>query len=181
MMMVTVRRVEVGLMAVLALMFVQMAFRPFTLKAFAFPLKLVTVSFAPTPTSSPAYSANLVFTSVTSFEMVPADSSAEPAEGVKSVGTGAYTVADDVAHLSLRLTGLKPDATYAIHCAGVPCSLKKPTVTADWKGRAFWSMDRTPFAEADSAVEYLVAVSYVDKEGVVGNSELSYAVISAGQ
>jgi len=175
MMMITARRVEVGLMALLAMIFVQMAFRPFTLKAFAFPLTLMTVPFAPAPSSSPAYSANLVFTSVASFEMAPAD------ENVKSVGTGAYTVSDDVAHLSLRLTGLKPDATYAIQCADEPCSLKKPTVTADWKGRAFWSVDRVPLAEADSAAGFLVAVAYVDKEGVTGNPELSYAVISAGQ
>lgn len=174
-MMITARRVEVGFMAVLALMSVQMAFRPFTLKAFAFPLKLVTVSFAPTPSSSPAYSANLVFTSVASFEMVPAH------ESVKSAGTGAYTVSDDVAHLSVRLTGLKPDATYAVRCSDEPCSLKKPTVVADWKGRAFWSADRAPLTEADSAAGALVAVAIIDKEGITGSPELSFAVISAGQ
>ncbi len=180
-MMITARRVEIGLMALLALVSVQMVFRPFTLYAFAFPLKLTTVSFAPTPSSSPAYSASLVFTSVASFEMAPADSSAESAENVKSVGTGAYTVSDDVAHLSVRLTGLTPNATYAVRCSDAPCSLKKPTVIADWKGRAFWSADRAPLTEADSVLGALVTVALIDKEGIMGSPELSYAVISAGQ
>ena len=59
-----------------------------------------------------------------------------------------------------------------------PCSLKKPTVTADWDGRAFWAVDRAPFEGAATGAGTLVSITRIEKEGVIESPELSYMVIN---
>ncbi len=176
--MVTLRRTEIALTAFLALMLFQLAFRPVTLNAITLPLRLIKVSFAAVP-SSPAYSATLVFTSAVSFEMVPAH------DGIKAQGRGAYTVSDDVAHISLRLTDLAPNGVYGIQCVhaasasgafagNTPCSLKKPTVTADWKGKASFSIDRALLEASTAENATAIVVVLNDKDGGMPETQLSY-------
>lgn len=154
---------EVGLTAALACVLVQMAFRPVTQEMLYAPFRFFSV---PTATASlrPAFSAVLVFTSADTFQMEPAD------DTVKARGGGAYTVAGDVAHISLRLTGLKPAATYAVECSGLPCSLKKPSVTADWKGRASFNIDRALLEGA------AVIAVVLNGKGAGAEAQLSYSL-----
>lgn len=178
--MITVVRMEVGLLAVTALVITQLAFRPITQSMISAPFAFFSV---PSVAASvrPAFSAVLVFTSVDAFEMVPVDDS------VKARGVGAYTVAGDVAHIGLRLTDLTPNAVYAIQCTRIdsvsgssidtnPCSLKKQTITADWKGRASFAIDRGLLEDSSAEIKTAITVVLSNKDGGAPEIQLSYSL-----
>jgi hypothetical protein len=178
-MMITARRMEFGLMAVLAITLTQMAFRPITQAMITAPFTFFTVPSA-TASIRPAFSATLVFTSAEAFDMEPAN------DGVLARGTGVYTISDTVAHISLRLTNLTPNAVYAIQCVRItsasgsttdvnPCSLKNPTVTADWRGRAFFSIDRALLEGSSAETATALRLVLNNKDGGAPFTQLSYS------
>ena len=165
--MTTVVRMEIGLMTIVALTLTQLAFRPITQAMLTTPVTFFAVPSA-TASVRPAFSANLVFTSADTFEMAPAN------DDIKALGTGVYTISGSIAHISLRLANLTPNAVYGVQCHDTPCSLKKPTVTADWKGRASFSIDRALLEDSTAEAATVITVDLNNKDGGMPEAQLSY-------
>ena len=168
--MTTAVRMEMGCAAIVVLTLPQFAFRPITQNMLYAPFAFFTVPSA-AASVRPAFSASLVFTAAHAFEMAPENDS------IEARGTGIYTIAGTITHISLRLTGLVPHAAYAVECArNTPCSLIKSSVTADRKGRASFAIDRALLKDTTAETATILRVMLHNKDGGAPEPQLSYSL-----